>query len=55
MPNLPKRRFGRTARLRGGVASRPTEPETPNIQTVETDGLRWIHIERPRAIDRAWL
>jgi magnesium transporter len=55
MPNLPKPRFGRSARTRGDVASRPVEPETPAIETVETDGLRWIHIERPRAIDRAWL
>jgi magnesium transporter len=55
MPSLPKPRFGRLARARGGVVSRPAEPETPAVETVETDGLRWIHIERPRAIDRAWL
>jgi magnesium transporter len=55
MPSLPKPRFGRSTRARGDVPSRPAEPETPNVQTVETDGLRWIHIERPRASDRAWL
>jgi len=55
MPSLPKPRFGRSVRARGNVPSRPAEPETPNVQTVETDGLRWIHIERPRASDRAWL
>src|SRR5256714_9153025 len=55
MPSLPKPRFGRLARARGDVVSRPAEPETPTVQTVETDGLRWIHIERPRASDRAWL
>src|SRR4051812_4444545 len=55
MPSLPKPRFGRSARGRGDVVSRPAEPETPHVETVETDGLRWIHIERPRAIDRAWL
>src|SRR5437763_93623 len=55
MPSLPKPRFGRSARARGDVVSRPAEPETPHVETVETDGLRWIHIERPRAIDRAWL
>jgi magnesium transporter len=55
MPSLPKPRFGRSVRARGDVPSRPAEPETPNVQTVETDGLRWIHIERPRASDRAWL
>ncbi len=55
MPSLPKPRFGRSARARGNVATRPVEPETPSVETVETEGLRWIHIERPRAIDRAWL
>jgi magnesium transporter len=56
MPSLPKRRFGRSARTGGAAATRPAEPETPSAETIETDGgLRWIHIERPRPIDRAWL
>src|SRR4051795_1435697 len=58
MPNLPKPRLRRTARSRGVVA-RPQEPEAPNVEIVEDvlDGqtLRWINIERPRQIDRAWL
>jgi magnesium transporter len=60
MPNLPKPRLRRTARTRGGVATRPSEPERPNVEVVEfvsDDGqsLRWINIERPRPADRAWL
>src|SRR4051812_4010025 len=60
MPNLPKPRLRRTARTRGGVATRPSEPERPNVEVVEFasgDGqsLRWINIERPRPADRAWL
>ena len=59
MPNLPKPRLRRTARSRGGVVARPQEPEAPNVEVVEDvlDGrpLRWINIERPRQIDRAWL
>src|SRR4051794_10787316 len=60
MPNLPKPRLRRTARTRGGVATRPSEPERPNVEVVEFasgDGqsLRWINIERPRPVDRAWL
>src|SRR5919204_1804139 len=59
MPNLPKPRFGRTARARGAVVTGPSEPESPNVEIVEAapDGapLRWINIERPRQIDRAWL
>src|SRR3954452_23521349 len=50
MPNLPRLRRG----ARGAVAP-PEQPETPNVETVEANGLRWINIERPRAIDRAWM
>ena len=54
MPSLPKPRFGRSARTRGEVVATP-EPETPAVEVVEHDGLRWINIERPRQVDRAWL
>jgi magnesium transporter len=54
MPSLPKPRFGRSARGREVVA-RPPEPETPHVEVVEWGGLRWINIERPRGVDRAWL
>src|SRR3954471_6116492 len=50
MPNLPRLRRG----ARGAVAP-PEQPETPNVETIEANGLRWINIERPRAIDRAWM
>src|SRR5436190_8175219 len=55
MPSLPKPRFGRSARARGQVVAPPPEPEQANPEVVEHEGLRWIHIERPRAADRAWL
>ena len=59
MPNLPKPRLRRTARSRGAVVARPQEPEAPNVEIAEAavDGrtLRWVNIERPRQIDRAWL
>ena len=56
MPNLPKPRFGRPARGRSPVAGpAEAEPATPNVETVEGPGLRWIHIERPQPADRAWL
>ncbi len=59
MPNLPKPRLRRPARSRGAVAPRPSEPERPGAEIIEAvvDGrpLRWINIERPRQIDRAWL
>jgi magnesium transporter len=51
MPNLPRLRRG----ARGVVPRPPEQPDTPNVETVEAHGLRWINIERPRPIDRAWL
>jgi magnesium transporter len=53
VPSLP-RPLRRGSRVRDGVV-RPAEPETPNVEQVEAAGLRWINIERPRAVDRAWL
>jgi magnesium transporter len=41
--------------MRGDVVAHPPEPQTPNVEIVEAPGLRWINIERPRSIDRAWL
>jgi len=60
VPNLPKPRFGRAARTRGAVATRPTEPEARHVEVVEYEGadgqtLRWVNIERPTQADRAWL
>jgi magnesium transporter len=55
MPSLPKPRFGRSARARAEVVGHTPEPETPAVEVVEHDGLRWINIERPRPVDRAWL
>src|SRR5688572_2749111 len=55
MPSLPKPRLRRLARARAEAVARPPEPEQANPEVVEYDGLRWINIERPRAVDRAWL
>src|SRR4051794_18643947 len=51
MPNLPRLRRG----ARGTVVRPPEQPETPNVETLEAHGLRWINIERPRPIDRTWM
>ena len=48
----PSHAGGRAA---AAPSSRPPEPETPNVEIIEAAGLRWINIERPRAVDRAWL
>jgi magnesium transporter len=53
MPNLPKPRLRRPSRTRVETAA-PSATE-PNVEVVEHDGLRWINIERPGPLDRAWL
>ncbi len=53
MPNLPKPRLRRSARTR--VDHAPPPSAEPNVEVVEHAGLRWINIERPGPLDRAWL
>jgi len=53
MPNLPKPRLRRPARAR--VDARPQAPTEPNVEVVDHGGLRWINIERPGALEQAWL
>ena len=53
MPNLPKPRLRRSPRER--VDQHPATASEPNVQVVEHEGLRWINIERPGPLDRAWL
>ncbi|MGH3991342.1 MAG: magnesium/cobalt transporter CorA [Pseudonocardiaceae bacterium] len=55
MPSLPKPRIRRSARARADGASVQSAPAEPNVEVVESDGLRWINIERPSPADRAWL
>lgn len=55
MPSLPKPRLRRSARARSDGSPLPQGPVEPNVEVVETDGLRWINIERPTPIDRVWL
>jgi magnesium transporter len=56
MPNLPKPRLRRATR-RGELASPApqAEPQTPNVEQIDSAGLRWVNIERPGALERAWI
>ena len=54
MPSLPRSPFGRRA-ARSRTAERTPAPDEPRVEVVEAPGLRWINIERPRAVDQAWL
>src|SRR5918995_3305699 len=55
MPSLPKSPFGRRAARTRGADPRAPEREEARVEIVEAPGLRWINIERPRQVDRAWL
>jgi magnesium transporter len=52
MPSLPRSPFGRRSRA---VADNAPDIAEPRVEVVEALGLRWINIERPRAIDMAWI
>jgi magnesium transporter len=56
MPNLPKPRLRRPGR-RGELVSQPAapEPQTPNVEQIESGGLRWVNIQWPGALERTWL
>jgi magnesium transporter len=53
VPNLPRPRLRRAARVRG-IEHAPG-PAEPRVEVIEHDGLRWINIERPGPVDQAWL
>jgi magnesium transporter len=52
MPSLPRSPFGRRARAAAEVVPERTEPR---VEIVSSPGLRWINIERPRALEQQWL
>jgi magnesium transporter len=55
MPNLPKPRLRRPGRRGNLVVPAAAEPETPRVEQIDSAGLRWVNIEHPGALERAWL
>src|SRR4051812_11225737 len=55
MPSLPKSPFGRRSARARALDARAPEREEPRVEIIETPGLRWINIERPRSVDQAWM
>src|ERR1700744_1157232 len=55
MPNLPKPRLRRTRRGELLAPTEAAEPQAPRVEEVEWGGLRWVNIEHPGALERAWL
>src|SRR5690349_6770520 len=56
MPNLPKPRLrcvGRRDELISAAVQ--AEPQAPRVEQIDSSGLRWVNIERPGALERAWL
>src|SRR5918994_1036892 len=56
MPNLPKPRLRRA--WRGNQLTSPApapERQKPNVETIAGEGLRWVKIERPGALEWGWL
>ncbi len=51
MPSLPRSPFGRR---RVAAEAKPERTE-PRVEIVESPGLRWINVERPRGLEQAWL
>ena len=54
MPNLPRPRL-RRARAGELVAPLPAEPQTPNVEEIAGEGLRWVKIDQPGALEQSWL
>jgi magnesium transporter len=54
MPSLPKPRLRRSARARVDAARLAAASE-PSVEEVGSGTLRWLNIERPGPVDRAWL
>ncbi|MDQ3644882.1 MAG: magnesium transporter CorA family protein, partial [Actinomycetota bacterium] len=54
MPSIPRPRLRKGPRTGPDAHPAHAAPE-PNVETIEAHGLRWINIERPGPIDRAWL
>src|SRR4029079_6082845 len=56
MANLPKPRLRRQARRSELIApASAAEPQAPRVEQIQAEGLRWVNIERPGALERAWL
>src|ERR671934_174710 len=51
-PRLPRRTRARRA---AGVVAPAAERTQPQIERLSAEGLQWIHIEQPSALERAWL
>jgi magnesium transporter len=55
MPIVPRPRLPRRTRSRRGVVAPALERTQPQIELISHEGLRWLQIEEPSSLERAWL
>ncbi|EHN09480.1 Magnesium and cobalt transport protein CorA [Patulibacter medicamentivorans] len=55
MPSLPRPRLGFGTRSPEPAAPASNELDGPQIETVESHGLRWVNVARPGRLELAWL
>jgi len=56
MANLPKPRLRRQGRRSELIApASAAEQQAPRVEQIQAEGLRWVNIEHPGALERAWL
>jgi magnesium transporter len=55
MPNLPRPRLRRSTRAGEQLVDASAEPRAPQVEEVAAEGLRWVKVERPTAVEQAWL
>ena len=55
MPNLPRPRLRRSTRAGEPLVAPSPEPRAPNVEEIAAEGLRWVKIDSPTAIEQAWL
>src|SRR2546430_2696125 len=55
MANLPKPRLRRARAGGEPISAPPPDRQTPNVEQIDAEGLRWVNIESPGALEHAWL
>jgi magnesium transporter len=55
MPNLPRPRLRRTRAGELVAPAPPAEPQTPSVEEIAAEGLRWVKIDQRGPLEQAWL
>jgi magnesium transporter len=55
IPSLPRPRLRRTGRRPDQLVAPPAEPETPRVEEIAAEGLRWVKLDGAGPAEIAWL